>query len=367
MSNPGALHATTTDSAVMIEGAREGTSLLFFLTVLLRNRRLIALSGLSGLIVFGAFAISEAKLYVANGAFAARGSRTSSQVPGAAAQIGLTLGVLDLAQTTMFYAELARSNSVLIPVAAKLYTVTTEKGTKTGPLAMFRGVKASTPLAAATIVAKDLPDEIAVLTSGRSGVVTLLVSDKDPQIAAQITMNILSELDSYSSASRKDQAVLERKFVERLLAESRQKLSDAEEQLARFRQQNRDYETAPQLKIEDDQLNRDVDLAQQDYAGLEASYQQARIEEIRNLSAIKIVEYPDVPVMPQRREAARKTLIGLIVGLLAGIVLAFLKQRAEEKRRTRDESLIGFTEARRQASADARHLPGTLARSSAES
>jgi uncharacterized protein involved in exopolysaccharide biosynthesis len=349
-----------------LEGAREGTSLLFFLTILLLNRRVIAFCALIGLLGFGAFAMSEANLYVANGAFTARASRTSSQVPGAAAQIGLTLGVIDLAQSTLFYAELARSNSILIPVAAKTYTVTTEKGQKSGPLAMFEGVKGGTPLAAATIVAKDLPDQITVLASGRSGVVTLLVSDKDPQIAAQIAMNILRELDSYSSSSRKEQAVDERKFVEGLLAESRQKLSNAEEQLARFRQQNRDYEMSPQLKIEDGQLNRDVDLAQQDYSGLEASYQQARIEEVRNLSAIRIVEYPDVPVVPQTKEAARKTLIGLVTGLMVGIVIAFLRQRAAEKRRVRDASLAAFTEARREASADARHLIGPLARSSAE-
>ena len=334
--------------------------------ILLRSRHLIALCGLTGLATFGIFAFNEASLYVANGAFAARGSRTAGQVPGAAAQIGLTLGVVDIAQTTMFYAELARSNSVLIPVAARNYTVTTEKGTRSGPLAMFKGVKASTPLAAATIVARDLPEEVAVLTSGRSGVVTLLISDKDPQLAAQITMNILRELDSYSSSTRKEQAVLERKFVEQILAESRVKLTDAEERLARFRQQNREYETSPQLKIQDDQLSRDVDLAQIAYAGLESSYQQARIEEVRDLSAIRIVEYPDVPVVPQRKEAARKTLIGLVLGLLAGVVVAFMRERAKEKRRDRDASLVAFTEARRDAAADVRRVAGPLSRSSAE-
>jgi Uncharacterized protein involved in exopolysaccharide biosynthesis len=364
LTQPGALRGTGVGSG-RLEGAREGTSLLLFLTILLRSRNVIAVCALIGLLGFGAFALGEANLYVANGAFAARPSRTSSQVPGAAAQIGLTLGVIDIAQSTMFYAELARSNSILIPVAARTYTVTTDKGIKSGPLAMFKGVKASTPLAAATMVAKDLPDQVGVLASGRSGVVTLLVSDENPEIAAQITMNILRELDSYSSSSRKEQAVGERRFVEGLLADSRQKLSDAEEQLARFRQQNRDYEMSPQLRIEDDQLNRDVDLAQQDYAGLEASYQQARIEEVRDLSAIKIVEYPDVPVVPQRKEAARKTLIGLVTGLFVGIVIAFLRQRADEKRRARDDSLAALAEARRQASADARHLIGPLARSSA--
>ena len=216
------------------------------------------------------------------------------------------------------------------------------------------------------LAAKELVNEVAVLTSTKSGIVTLIVTDKDPQIAAQVTMNILRELDSYSSSSRKEQAVAERKFVEGLVAEARQKLDDAEQQLASFRQQNRDFETSPQLKIRDDELTRDADLAQQEYASLEDSYQQARIEEVRNLSAIRVVEYPDVPVVPQRREAARTTLIGLMTGLLAGIVIAFLRQRVAEKKRAADPALDEYSEARRELSADARRVLGPLAKSSAE-
>lgn len=334
-----------------------------FLSILLRNRRIIAICGLLGLLFFGAFAMSEANLYIASGSFVARASR-AGQVPGAAAQIGLSLGVIDLEQLTRFYGELARSNSVLIPVARRTYTVTTSKGTRSGPLAEFVGVKSSSPTAAAVIAAKELANKVAVLNSGRSGVVTLLVTAEDPQIAQQITANILKELDSYSLTTRREAAVAERKFVERLVSESRQKLSDAENRLATFRLRNRDL-NSPSLKIQDDQFVRDADLAQQEYSGLESSYQQARIEEVRNLSAIRIVEYPDVPIQPQRREAARKTLIGFVTGIFAGIVIAFLRQRLEEKRRGRDTTLEQFADARRATTADARRLAGPLARSSA--
>lgn len=362
MTQPGALESS---GAPWQGRAREQTSLLVFLSILLRNRRVIATCGLIGLIGFGAFAMTEANLYIASGSFAARASRSAGQVPGAAAQIGLSLGVVDVAQSTLFYGELARSNSILIPVAQRTYTITTAKGTRSGPLAEFVGVKSSSPTAAAIITAKNLADRVAVLTSSRSGVVTLLVTAEDPQIAQQIAVNILKELDSYSSTSRKEQAVAERKFVEGLVVESRQKLSDTENRLAAFRQQNRDIGSSPNLRIQDDQLVRDADLAQQEYAGLESSYQQARIEEVRNLSAIRIVDYPDIPVEPQRREAARKTLIGFVTGIFAGIVIAFLRQRLDEKRRGRDTTLDQFTDARRETSADARRLAGPLAKSSA--
>jgi len=364
LTQSGALQGS--DAAPWASGAREETSLLVFLSILLRNRRIIAVCGLIGLITFGAVALTEANLYIASGSFSARGNRTAVQIPGLSEHVGLSLGVIDVAQSTVFYAELARSNSVLIPVAEKTYTVTTSKGTKTGPLADFLGIRTANPKAGAVLAARRIGDDVAVLTSGRSGVVTLLVTAEEPQIAQQVALNILKELDSYSATTRKDQAVAERKFVEGLVAESRQKLSDAEERLARFRQQNRDFQSAPQLMIQDDQLTRDVDMAQQDYSGLESSYQQARIEEVRNLSAINIVEYPDLPVDPQRREAARKTLIGLVTGLLAGIVIAFLRQRVDEKKRGMDTTLEQFSDARREISADARRLVAPLARSSAE-
>ena len=83
------------------------------------------------------------------------------------------------------------------------------------------------------------------------------------------------------------------------------------------------------------------------------------------MSAIRIVDYPDIPVEPQRREAARKTLIGFVAGIFAGIVIAFLKQRLDEKRQGRDITLEQFTDARRETSADARRLAGPFARSSA--
>ena len=180
---------------------REQTSLLVFLSILLRNRRVIGFCGLVGLITFGAFAMSEANLYIASGAFAARASRGAGHVPGAAAQIGLTLGVVDVEQSTLFYGELVRSNSVLIPVAQRTYTVTDGKVTKTGPLAAFVGVKSSSPAAEAIIAAKALADRVAVLTSGRSGVVTLLVTAEDPQIAQQIAANILKELGDIKGAT----------------------------------------------------------------------------------------------------------------------------------------------------------------------
>jgi uncharacterized protein involved in exopolysaccharide biosynthesis len=79
-------------------------------------------------------------------------------------------------------------------------------------------------------------------------------------------------------------------------------------------------------------LERDVGMRQQIYTALAQTYEQARIEENRVPTILNVVEPADLPVEPQRREALRKTLIGLVTGLLAGMVIAMLQQRVEEKK-----------------------------------
>jgi uncharacterized protein involved in exopolysaccharide biosynthesis len=73
-------------------------------------------------------------------------------------------------------------------------------------------------------------------------------------------------------------------------------------------------------------------MRQEVYTALETSLEQAKIEEGRDRAAINIVEVADLPVEPERAAAVRRTLVGLATGLCVGMVLAFLVQRAEEKR-----------------------------------
>lgn len=314
------------------DGPREETSLLAFLSILLAQRRLIALCGLAGILVFGVVAAAEVDRYVSGASFVVKNARSPVQLPGGAAALGISLAAFaEFSQSVAFYADLARSGVILQKVAAKNYITVDSKGVSR-PLPQILGIKARDPKVAAELAADEIADDVTYSISSRTGVVRIAVEADDPLLAQQIATNILAELDAWSKTRGHEQAVLERRFIEQQAAEAKASLYQAEQAESNFLSVNRDFYSSPQLRLEHDRLARDVTTQQDVYTALIQSLEQAKIEEVRSPTILSVIEPADAPIEPQRREALRKTLIGLAVGVLAGIVLAMLGQRVEEKK-----------------------------------
>ena len=167
--------------------------------------------------------------------------------------------------------------------------------------------------------AEQLSKDVNYTIGTRTGVVRLSVRSSDPLLAQQIDANFVTEVDNWSKQQGHEQAILERRFMEQLVADAKAKLAQAEQAERSFLEFNRLGATSPELRIEYGRLTRDVIMRQEIYTSLEQTLEQARIENA------------DLPVEPQRREALRTTFTGLAAGLLVGMVLAILKQRADEK------------------------------------
>ena len=326
------------------EGPREETSLLAFLTVLMRHRATLAIASAVGFGVFGLHAATEARLYQSVATFVVQSRASRSQVPGVAAQLGISLGGgSDLSHSAMFYTELATARSILRRVAAREYSVTTDTGTLRGNLATFYAAEERRPRVAMAITVDRLAGSVWASTSPRADIVALRVRSPQPQLASQIASNIVAELEAYSVSRWRAQAIAERGFVESLLADAQARLNQSEEQLSTFRQINREYRNSPQLRLEDDRLTRNVSMRQQVYTSLVSTFEEARIEEMRNVAPLAIVEPPETPVSPETGTAARRTLLGLAVGLFAGILVAFLKERMDEKRAGSTRALAEYS------------------------
>ncbi len=313
-------------SAGRVEGPRSETSLVAFLSILLFHRRVIALSALAGLLLAAVLSVSQASLYQSRASFIVKGSR-APQLPGAGGFGVAFNAAAEFSQSIVFYSDLVRSRVVLLAVAKKSYA--TSAG-KTQSLAQIFGIKARTPAVGAVLAVPELRSNVSSDIYSRSGVVSVAATSTDPLVAQQIAANILVELESYSTTRQKRQAEQERKFVESLVDDARVRLDQAEQNVRTFLELNREYEQSPQLRLEHDRLTREVQSRQQIFTSLSQSLEQARIEEVRDPTAFAMVESPDLPTEPQRNEAIRHTLLGLTVGLLAGIVLAFLRQRRLE-------------------------------------
>ena len=68
-------------------------------------------------------------------------------------------------------------------------------------------------------------------------------------------------------------------------------------------------------------------MRQQLYTAIAQSYEQAKLEEVRDLPVITTISEPEIPVVPDHRGLLRKGLFGLIGGAAVGLAIAFLMER----------------------------------------
>jgi uncharacterized protein involved in exopolysaccharide biosynthesis len=279
----------------------------------------------------GAIAATTADLYVSHASFIVKNTRTPVQIPGGAAALGVTLSTyMEFSQSVALYADLSRTMNTLRLVAAKDYVTEKSNGRRV-PLPEAMGIRTRNRAQAIEEAAVQLDKNVQYTIGTRTGVVKLSVKSRDPMLAQQIDANILTEVDNWSKQQGHEQAILERKFMDQLVADARAKLAQAEAAEKTFLEVNRLGATSPDLRIQYARLSRDVTMRQEIYTSLAQTLEQARIEEVRTPEVINVIESADLPVEPQRREALRVTFTGLAAGMLVGMVLAVLKQRAAEK------------------------------------
>ena len=91
------------------------------------------------------------------------------------------------------------------------------------------------------------------------------------------------------------------------------------------------------------------------YNSLATSYEQAKIEEVRDLPVISILETPEMPIQPDPHGGKRKVILGMLVGLIVGVVLAFVMDRLAANRNLRSDELEEFAALKREAVGDLTH------------
>jgi len=341
-------------------GPREETSLLGFLNVLLRHRGLVALCSIVGGVLLGASAVNAPRMFFAFSSFTVRGAKAPSQLSGVAQQLGLTMGSLDENQSLAFYGDLVTSGVILGPVARKPYK-TSAQGSEQSLASVF-GIEEKNPNVAASRAQDELVSRVSVTTTPRTGVILVRVRAERPMVAQQILENILTELDAYNLMLRRKRAVAEREFVEKRLSDVSVALRQAESNLSTFLQTNRDYTSSPVLRMEFERLQRAVRMRQQIYTAVAQSFEQAKVEEIRDLPTVLVIDQPEARRSSERPIALRRTLLGLIAGLFVGIVLAFVRERAAETREAGTSAYTEYSALKRKAFGDLARPWGPFAR-----
>jgi len=349
MSRSNALRTPKIDP--LLRRAREETSLIGFVNVLLRHRLLIGVCALIGLIIALAGSFNQTRSYSTAVEFTPRGA-SSGLLAGIAAQYNLSIVGVDPSQSVEFYEGLVKSNELLRRVAEREYHVRVKDRLVRSTLPSFYGIHAGSKDAEIDLAVNQLRDHIGVSSNRRTGIVTFYLSSPYADLTQQLGNNIVTELDVYNTQRRQSQVTQERVFISKRVDESRTALSQAENDLRGFLEVNREYRSSPSLTLEYDRLQREVNRRSDIYTALSQAEEQARIEEVRDTPAITIVQPATLPTSPDIGSGIRDTLLGAIAGMLVGIVLAFVRERIRETEMDHSPAYAAFTDLKRDTMRD---------------
>jgi uncharacterized protein involved in exopolysaccharide biosynthesis len=296
-------------------------------TIVLARRQLIVVTSLALTLVVVAFTLLQRRTYTSTASFVPEtGESQVGQLAALAAQFGFQLPLSDAAESPEFYVRLLRSREILrgtveTPYGASAEVVSEED--PTGTLIDIWEVKGDTYGERLEEATEELLERMETGAARQTGIVEFSIEEHSALLARDIADRMLTLVNDFDLRSRQSQAAEQRRFVgERLGAVSAQ-LTVAEDSLEDFLKQNRRYERSPDLTFEYERLQRRVTLQQQVVTSLAQAYEQAKIDEVKNTPVITVVETPVVPARPDRRRLLGKTLGGLIVGGILGVILSF--------------------------------------------
>lgn len=330
-------------------------SIISIVNSVLRHRWLIAALVLLGGLYLGWKSMKEPRLFTTEAQFMPKGSRGQSQIQGLAQQFGIVVSSGDAGASPQFYMELLESRPLLAAVADRQYRIRTDTGVVTGNLAKIYNIRNRNPAIVKSSVTNALKGQVDENTSLKTGVITVTVHAKYPELAVQIAQGLLDQVNAFNLNRRQEQASAEREFIERRLAEAQAQLSQAEDNLQSFLTENRDFRSSPSLQLGFDRLNRNVSSRQSLYNALATAYEQAKIEEVRDLPVISVLEPPELPIEPDPHGGKRKVILGMLVGLVIGVVLAFVLDRLAANRNVRSDELEEFAALKRDTLGDLTH------------
>jgi len=218
-----------------------------------------------------------------------------------------------------------------------------------------------------------------------SGTLSLSVEDKDPRRAAEMLNTYIELLDEFNREVRMTKGKRTREFVENRLEETKQDLMAAENKLTQYQMKNKTIALSPEMSsaietaakiyaqrvalqvrlgvvrsysrgetdeerrimdqlaqldrqlgelpetgLELARMVREVKTQEQVYILLTAQYEEARIDEARDVVTVDVLDYG---VPPERKSRPKRSVIGLIgmlVSLAVGIGYALSVDRRSQ-------------------------------------
>lgn len=356
------VHHMQSDASAMRAQERDGTelSMIGMFNSLLRSRGLIALLIVPVLVAVLVVTMARPRTYTSSAAFMPQSRRASGGLSSLAAQLGVGAALGGEGESPAFFADLVKTRELLRGVAQTRF----KSGSSEGTLTELTAVDGATLAIREDAVIRRLQRDVTATVVQKSGVVRLSARASQPELAEQIIGRLLALVNEFNVKTRQSRASAERQFTSSRLAEVRVDLRNAEDELQRFLQRNREFRNSPHLVFQQERLTRNVAQQQQLFSTLSEAHEQAKIEEVRDTPVITIVERAEVPLQPDSRGLARNLLLALLASGIVAVLVAVARDASRGAFRSDRDEIAELSRLRRQALGDLRHPLSALQRRS---
>ncbi|TSA14250.1 hypothetical protein D4R75_16185 [bacterium] len=165
-----------------------------------------------------------------------------------------------------------------------------------------------------------LRDRMEVSFDNRLGTLSLKVSMEEPGLAADVANRATSELDIYTRTKKRTSVTAQREFIEMRLKDVASALASVEDSLRSFREKNRRVADSPQLVLMQGRLERAVQINSTIFIELKKQVEIAKIEEIKNVPIINVLDPARVPVASSSPQKLADIVFAFLLSLGTSVV-----------------------------------------------
>jgi uncharacterized protein involved in exopolysaccharide biosynthesis len=243
----------------------------------------------------------------------------ADNVPGLE-MMGLNLGGQS---SSALYPDILTSRQLAEKVLSRSYEYT--RGKKTITQSLYEYFAIDNP----DLAYKALRKITVIDYDKKTGIVSISVTTKNPELSALVANYYVECLDDYNKNQRSTIAGVNRDFIAGRIAEAGADLKAAEEALRDFRDNNLNYynSTDPDLQMMNERLTRDVELKTQVYATLSQQYEIAAIQAKKETPIVQALDIAKPPTTKSWPPRTKITLLGLILGFVVSSLMVIARDR----------------------------------------
>ena len=254
---------------------------------------------------------------------------TSSSFTGFASQLGINipLSIGGKVPWDEIYPEIVKSSGLLESLLEKKYNTI-----KYGNISLKKilinenGLDKYEERNQQNRVLDKLKEMIKISKERTSPIVNINVLAFEPFFAAELSNDLISSSSTIQRQLKTKRIKQKRLFIEERLDQVSMEMKKMEQDLRRFRENNRNLSTSPSLQMRVQEMGREVDLQNNLYITLKTQYEKAKIDEVGRDDMVQKIDGPSIPTRLTSPKKTLSILMAFFSGLFSAFFVVYLKE-----------------------------------------